>query len=266
MQPSPPAAGEPPLRGPVQRRLNRGRALLLAAALVLLQACSPSPAPPPAPPKPAPPTPEQIYERVSPSVATLYAADAARRIVGRGSGVFLDPELLVTNCHVIARGTRFEVRYMRKQASARLVAYDGERDLCVLHVRGLDGAPARVGEVEGLRVGQRVYAIGTPQGFELTMSEGLISGLRESAGGRYIQTTAPLSEGSSGGGLFDGDARLIGITSFIYSDGQNLNFAAPAQWAAELVKKVSGAGPLAAAQAVELPPRYTATWRHPLLK
>lgn len=226
---------------------------MLGGGVLIAQACTPL-------------TPDQLYEHGSRSVATVVAADASRKIVGRGSGVFVDQDLLVTNCHVIARGKLFLVGHAQERSSARLMAYDVDQDLCVLRAPGLDVTPARIGDTTRLRVGQRVYAIGTPEGFELTLSEGLISGLREASGGRYIQTTAPMSEGSSGGGLFDSEGRLIGITSFVYSAGQNLNFAAPADWVVDLAKKASAVGSLASADQIDLPPGYAKQWRHPLLK
>jgi S1-C subfamily serine protease len=79
-------------------------------------------------------------------------------------------------------------------------------------------------------VGERVYAIGAPEGLELTISEGLVSGLREYENVRVIQTSAAISHGSSGGGLFDVNGRLIGITTFSLKEGQNLNFALPGEW------------------------------------
>ena len=81
-----------------------------------------------------------------------------------------------------------------------------------------------------LAVGERVYAIGAPEGLELTLSEGVISGLRESGGGCVIQTSAAISPGSSVGGLSDTEGRLIGITTFSLKEGQNLNFALPTEW------------------------------------
>jgi serine protease Do len=229
------------------------RPLLLSGGVLITTACTAL-------------TPEQVFEHASRSVVTVFAADASRKIVGRGSGVFVDKDLLVTNCHVIARGKAFLVGHAQKRSFARLMAYDADKDLCVLNVQGLEVTPARIGDAKTLRVGQRVYAIGTPEGFELTLSEGLISGLREAGGGRYIQTTAPLSEGSSGGGLFDSSGRLIGITAFVFSAGQNLNFAAPADWAVDLAQKASGAGSEGSADRIEMPPTLAKQWRHPLLK
>lgn len=228
------------------------RALLLGGSVLIAQACVPV-------------TPEQVFTHGSRSVVMVYAAEPSGKIVGRGSGVFVAGDLLVTNCHVIARGKVFLAGHRQKRSPARLMGFDAEKDLCVLNVQGLEVTPARIGDSKTVRVGQRVYAIGTPEGFELTLSEGLVSGLREAAGGRYIQTTAPMSEGSSGGGLFDGNGCLIGITAFVFSAGQNLNFAAPVDWAVDLAQKASGAGTNTIAE-IELPPSLTKQWRHPLLK
>lgn len=229
------------------------RAIVLGGSALMAQACVPV-------------TPEEVFRHASRSVAMVYAAETLGKIVGRGSGVFVDEDLLVTNCHVIARGKVFLVGHRQKRLVARITAYDADKDLCALHVQGLDVTPARIGDATAVRVGQRVYAIGTPEGFELTLSEGLVSGLREAAGGRYIQTTAPLSEGSSGGGLFDSEGRLIGITAFIYSAGQNLNFAAPADWAVELARKASRLRSEGSVEPIELPPALAKQWRHPVLK
>jgi len=225
------------------------RAMLLGGSALVAQACVPVV------------TPEQVFSQASRSVVMVYAAETSGKIVGRGSGVFVGRDLLVTNCHVIGRGKVFLVGHRQKRSRARLVGYDADKDLCVLNAQGLDVTPARIGDASAVQVGQRVYAIGAPEGFELTLSEGLVSGLREAATGQYIQTTAPMSEGSSGGGLFDDRGRLIGITSFVFSAGQNLNFAAPAEWAAELAKKVSGT-----TVEIGLPPSLAKQWRHPLLK
>jgi S1-C subfamily serine protease len=210
--------------------------------------------------------PEQVFARASPSVAMVYATVASGQIVGRGSGVFVQEGLLVTNCHVIARGEAFRVGHGQQHWIGRLAAYDVDTDLCLLVVPGARAEPAVVGDTRMLQVGQRVYAIGAPEGFELTFSEGVISGLRRAGERQYIQTTAPISDGSSGGGLFDSRGQLIGITSFVFSAGQNLNFAVPADRATELANKAAGPGDEASGRAVELPPGYARQWRHPVLK
>jgi len=81
-----------------------------------------------------------------------------------------------------------------------------------------------------LATGEPVYAIGSPEGLELTFSEGVISALRDTEGVRMVQTSAAISPGSSGGGFFDAQANLVGITTFYLKEGQSLNFALPGEW------------------------------------
>jgi hypothetical protein len=112
--------------------------------------------------------------------------------------------------------------------------------------------------VKQLRIGQRVYAIGAPQGLELTISEGIVSSLREVPGGSVIQTTAPISPGSSGGGLFDLSGRLVGIMTFQHRYGQNLNFALPADWIAGMqTRRASASAPVPTARAAAVPASRT---------
>jgi S1-C subfamily serine protease len=88
---------------------------------------------------------------------------------------------------------------------------------------------ANVRRVADLAVGERVYTIGNPSGLAKTLGEGLISGLRQTDGIHYVQTSAPISPGSSGGALVDSRGSLVGITTFLHKEAQNLNFAIAAE-------------------------------------
>jgi S1-C subfamily serine protease len=101
---------------------------------------------------------------------------------------------------------------------------DPDRDLARLSVAGLVAQAVAMRSSATLEQGERVYALGAPRGFELTLSEGLISALREAPDARMVQTSAAISPGSSGGGLFDDRGRLIGITTLLLEKSQNLNF------------------------------------------
>jgi S1-C subfamily serine protease len=96
-------------------------------------------------------------------------------------------------------------------------------------------AEASLSPVQGIRqfsslkVGERVYSVGAPSGLERTLGEGIISGLRSSKKDRFVQTTAPISPGSSGGGLFDSSGNLIGVTTFLVKEAQSINFAIAAE-------------------------------------
>ena len=99
--------------------------------------------------------------------------------------------------------------------------------------KALTGKPAQLGKAAGLKVGDPVYAVGAPKGLELSLSDGIVAQLR---GGPppLIQTTAAISPGSSGGGLFDGEGRLVGLTTLYVEGGQSLNFAMPVEWIGEV--------------------------------
>ncbi len=178
--------------------------------------------------------PEELFKRVSPSVFLVEALDEKGTPVASGSAVVTAPNELVTNKHVVDGGSAFRVRQNGKTWAARATHIDARHDLCTLHVEGLNGKPISVRISSALAIGERVYAIGAPEGLELTLSEGLISGLREIDGTRVVQTSAAISPGSSGGGLFDSQGRLVGITTFYSKEGQNLNFALPAELIAGL--------------------------------
>ena len=178
-------------------------------------------------------TPEQIYQQASQSVVVIHALDADGNPINLGSGVVTGRELVTTNCHVIEDAGRIEVTYQGSNLPATPGAVHQERDVCQIRVPQLS-APRAVLSTGRLRVGQRVYAIGAPEGLELTFSEGIVSSLRDFEGSQYIQTSAAISQGSSGGGLFDVEGRLIGITAFFIGEGQNLNFALPASWIVDL--------------------------------
>ena len=177
---------------------------------------------------------EDVFALASPSIARVLAMDAAGRPVSQGSGVVIAPGVIVTNCHVTQESHNVTVKVGREEYRATALASDEPRDLCQLTVSGLNAPPVALGGVGQLRTGQRVFAIGAPQGLELTISEGIVSSLRQLADGTMIQTSAPISPGSSGGGLFDTSGRLVGIVTFQHRFGQNLNFAVPADWILEM--------------------------------
>lgn len=179
-------------------------------------------------------TPSQVFEEVSASVVVVEAYNASGAQIGQGSGVIIAPGEVATNCHVLKDADRLQVRHGQEQHPARVRLSDAERDLCQIAAAGLTARPAAIGATKLLKVGIRVYTVGAPQGLDLTLGEGIVSALREVPGGRFIQTTAPISPGSSGGGLFDENGVLVGLTTFYVSEGQNLNFALPVEWLREL--------------------------------
>lgn len=186
--------------------------------------------------------PDAIFAKASPAVWTVKA-DLGGGTYSVGSSVALTPTLLVTACHVVDKAITVAIERDKTSVKVGNITRDPDpsRDLCVLQTAG--GAPlatAQIAPIDGVKVGQRVYAIGTPHGLQLTLTEGLVSALRPRSPGELpiVQTSAALSSGSSGGGLFDTDARLIGVADTVSPGGENLGFAYPAQWVVELPQRI----------------------------
>lgn len=166
---------------------------------------------------------EEIFEKAA---GAVYVVKADRRL---GSAVAISENELLTNCHVV--GTAAEVKITRAKAElpAKVVSRNADADRCVLKTATKLASWVTVRPYEDIKVGERAITIGTPQGLELTAAEGIVSSKRVYNQSRVIQTSAPISQGSSGGGLFDARGHLLGITTFYFSGGQNLNFAVAAE-------------------------------------
>ena len=172
----------------------------------------------------------ELFKRVQRSVfivlASRSAADARDRDIMQGSAVAVSDHLLLTNCHVVMDRPLIKLVHEGRRARAKLVAADDDSDRCVIKTNATLKPVGGVRTLDSITVGERVFAIGAPLSLELTLSEGLVSGIRREAARNLVQTSAPLSPGSSGGGLFDERGNLLGITTLASINGaQNLNFA-----------------------------------------
>jgi len=172
-----------------------------------------------------------LFKKLSVSVFKLEATSGAG--VSQGSAVAVSSTELVTNCHVVEGALKLVVTQGKQQWPARSVRSDPATDRCVITAEGLTAQPvAGVRSYDSLEVGEPAFTLGSPVGLELTLSNGIISGTRDEANRRYVQTTAPISPGSSGGGLFDARGNLVGVTTLVLVGrehlNQALNFAIPA--------------------------------------
>ena len=179
----------------------------------------------------------EIYKKASPSVVVIYNFDGTGKKRTLGSGVVMPCGDVATNYHVIEAASRLSVVYKGVEYIAKPKYTDNSNDVAVLSVQGLDAPKAELCENRQLKVGERVYAIGSPHGLEQSLSDGIISGFREYEGVRYIQTTAPISCGSSGGGVFNDEGQLVGLSTFYLNESQQLNFAVPVEFVSDLVKR-----------------------------
>jgi hypothetical protein len=174
---------------------------------------------------------EALFKLLSPSVVTVENYRGKEEALG--SGVAVSATEILTNCHVIEGAKKILVKQDKKEWVGKVSRSDPASDRCVLSVPEGKFKPAPgVRAYDDLKVGEPLYTLGSPNGLELTLSSGILSGLREKKNLPYVQTTAPVSPGSSGGGLFDGYGNVVGITTFVQVDrdriNQSLNFAIPA--------------------------------------
>lgn len=174
-----------------------------------------------------------VFSRVAPSVFVIRTRTSTG--TSQGSGVAYkygydkygkpDRTWIATNAHVVVGSTSVAVESSGRTRPASIAFSDVDLDLALIVVEGEALPLARIVETPQAAIGSRVFAIGSPFGLENTISEGLLSGVREFKGVKALQTSAAISSGNSGGGLFDADGRLLGITTFKLKGGENLNFA-----------------------------------------
>ncbi len=221
-------------------RKLRTPAPAIAAPAVAVPLALPVAAPSAAAPVPQALSTEELFERNAQSVAVIAGLNGAGQPMLQGSGVVVANERVITNCHVAKSAASTVVHLGGKAHPATLLRVDPnpQHDLCLLAVDGLRAPAIVLAEIASLKVGNKVFALGAPKGLELTLSEGIVSSLRTYDDSHFIQTTASISPGSSGGGLFDAHGALVGITTFQSTEGQNLNFAVPVDWVRTVVGRV----------------------------
>jgi tetratricopeptide (TPR) repeat protein len=179
-----------------------------------------------------------LVKRIKPSVVAIITYDSKGERLSRGSGFFNGPNLVVTNKHVIENAYRVEIHLSggSSYTAKGVVAVDGEGDIAILQVDLPPGIarPLSVGRTSP-QEGEAIVVIGNPLGLEGSVSNGIVSAVREIPNfGRIIQITAPISPGSSGSPVVNMQGQVIGVATLQLTDGQSLNFAVPSERVAQM--------------------------------
>lgn len=176
---------------------------------------------------------QEIVKREGPASVFIETFDGAGKPLKTGSGFIVsDDGKVITNYHVIDQAFRIKVHLPDgdKHEDITIQAHDLRRDFAILKLMAMDLPTVRLGNSKKVEVGEKVIAIGSPQGLFNTVTDGICSAIRDTGEGyKLIQLSAPISPGSSGGPLFNVNGEVIGITtaSVVADKSQNLNFALP---------------------------------------
>ncbi|MGB8801386.1 MAG: trypsin-like peptidase domain-containing protein [Candidatus Acidiferrales bacterium] len=173
-------------------------------------------------------------------VVSIITSDKEGKPVAQGTGFLVSKDgRIVTNYHVI-NGASSAIVKLPDGAFYDVdgvVAFDKARDLAVIKAHGQNFRVVTLGNSDRVQVGEEIVAIGSPLSLESTVSSGIVSGIRtiQEEGGKFLQVTAPISPGSSGGPLFNMEGEVVGITTLYLKGGENLNFAIPVNDAKRLL-------------------------------
>lgn len=187
-------------------------------------------------------SPQKIKE-ASASVVLVKCYDGDGNLYCTGSAFSaFQNDIFITNYHVIEETKR--IIALTEDGSSfgidTVLAFDSQKDIAILKASNSTGIlPLDIGSSDSLEKGQKVVAIGSPLGFLNTVSSGVFSGYNMNGSPEKLQFSASISQGSSGGALFDDRGRVIGITCGSYVDGQSLNLAVPIQQVVELMSAAS---------------------------
>jgi len=175
-----------------------------------------------------------LVQKIKPAVVTIVTYDEYGDTLSIGSGFFINTKgEIATNCHVFSGASRAIVKTADERIYniQNVIAYDFDADIMLVDIENFKGKSKYLDLTTTLpKQGEAILVFGSPFGLELTVSDGIVSAIRDIPDfGNIIQITAPISPGSSGGPVVNMKGEVFGIATFQYVEGQNLNFAIPSK-------------------------------------
>lgn len=183
-----------------------------------------------------------LAKKARPAVVLLVISDASGNEIATGTGFLVSGDgKLITNHHVIENAASAVAKAENGGLFfvEGMLADDPTNDLVLLKIKSKDLPFLTLGDSEKIEVGERIAVIGSPLGLEGTLSEGIVSAVRDLMGEmRILQISAAISPGSSGSPVLDGKGVVIGVAAALLHDGQALNLAVPVEYVRRLCAKV----------------------------
>lgn len=170
-----------------------------------------------------------MSNRILKSVAIIKTYTQSDELLSQGSGFAIGPDVVITNLHVFKRAFAATVKFTgnaKEQRITEVLGFDIANDLCAVRVANGSATPLQINSARTLQITEEVFAFGNPKGLEGTVSKGIVSSLRRTNG--LVQIDAAISPGSSGGPVVNRRGEVVGVVVSTLANGQNLNFAIPA--------------------------------------
>lgn len=199
-----------------------------------------------------------IYRKASPAVVLIQTSDLQGGVSRAGSGFLVSGDgVIVTNFHVVAHAKQVTVRLANQDVydTIEVLDVDERKDIAIVKIKAIGLPHLTLGTSGDVEVGQTAFSLSNPLGLlQNTVSQGIVSGIKQGDGYHYFQITPPIGAGSSGSPVFNLSGDVIGIAVSTIEEGQNLNFAVPIDYARGMLSPSQPRPPASPASIIVAPP------------